>query len=604
MKKLTSATAIGMILAATPALAEVTPKSVWENLNSYYARYGLTVESASVDEAGDTLTVNDLVLSQKSDGVETRMDMGDLVFSATGDGAVRMDMADELTVTVDLPDAAPIDEAANDAATGAEEAAADAAGAATDAADAATDAAEAAADAAEAAGHAAQAAADAATAATDEAMAEMDDALAETDAAMPVEPEAQPRKVTVTAKVANEDITIREDGDAMVYTYLLPKLDVTVAQIELNNGRVITNPATIAIANLKGNDRVEGTDTQKIVQSASADSVTFNLDVSGNDGESGKGQFVLTGLSMNSDSVLPTGDAAASGDLMAMLKAGMTAKGDLKFASLVGNLDMVTKDEEGQNRPVGLKFNGAESALTFAMDAARIVYTGSNGASTAEMTIPEVPVPVGYGIGNATFNLDFPIAVAEQPQNFNVSYKLHGLTLTDSVWGLFDANNALPHDPANLEVDLAGKVKVLRDFFDTSTLDAAARMEDPNLTDEERAALMEEMMAPPADVREVTINKVALDLMGAKADVTGKLAAPETGDMQTPVGTISGKFEGVNGLLDKLGAAGLVPAEQMMGVKMMLQMFAKADPQNPELLTTELEFNEQGQIFANGQQVK
>ena len=92
--------------------------------------------------------------------------------------------------------------------------------------------------------------------------------------------------------------------------------------------------------------------------------------------------------------------------------------------------------------------------------------------------------------------------------------------------------------------------------------------------------------------------------MGAKADVTGKLAAPETGDMQTPVGTISGKFEGVNGLLDKLGAAGLVPAEQMMGVKMMLQMFAKADPQNPELLTTELEFNEQGQIFANGQQVK
>ena len=60
----------------------------------------------------------------------------------------------------------------------------------------------------------------------------------------------------------------------------------------------------------------------------------------------------------------------------------------------------------------------------------------------------------------------------------------------------------------------------------------------------------------------------------------------------------------MNGLLDKLGAAGLVPAEQMMGVKMMLQMFAKADPQNPELLTTELEFNEQGQIFANGQQVK
>lgn len=42
----------------------------------------------------------------------------------------------------------------------------------------------------------------------------------------------------------------------------------------------------------------------------------------------------------------------------------------------------------------------------------------------------------------------------------------------------------------------------------------------------------------------------------------------------------------------------------MMGVKMMLQMFGKPDPQNPEILTTELEFNAQGQIFANGQQVK
>lgn len=593
MKKLTSATAIGMILAATPALADVTPKSVWENLNKYYERNGLTVATASVDEAGDTLTVNDLVLTMKAEGTETRADMGDMVLSATGDGAVRMDMADEMTVTVDLPDVAPIDEAANDAAT-------EAADAATEAADAA----DAAADAAQAAGDAAQAAGDAAAAAADDAMAAADDATAEADAEMAAEPQAQPRKVTLNAKVANEDITIREDGDAVVYAYLLPQLDVTIAQIELNNGRVITNPATIAVVNLKGNDRIEGTDTMKVVQSAAADSVTVNLDVSGDGGESGKGQFVLSGLAMDSDSVLPTGDAATAGDLMAMLKAGMTVKGGLKIASMAGNLDMVTKDEAGQNRPVAMKFDGADSALTFAMDQARINYAGTSGATNAEMTIPELPVPVGYGMSNTSFNLDFPIAVAEQPQNFAVTYKLDGVTLTDSVWGLFDPNAALPRDPASLDVDLAGSIKVLRDFFDTSTLDAAAKMEDPNLTDEQRAALMEQMMAPPADVREVTINKVALDLMGAKADVTGKLAATETGDMQTPVGTISGKFEGVNALLDKLGAAGLVPAEQMMGAKMMLQMFAKPDPQNPELLTTELEFNEQGQVFANGQQVK
>ena len=86
MKRLTSATAIGMILASTPALAEVTPKSVWDNLNGYYTRSGMTVETAAVDEAGDTLTVKGLVLSQDQNGTKSRIDLGDLVLSATGDG--------------------------------------------------------------------------------------------------------------------------------------------------------------------------------------------------------------------------------------------------------------------------------------------------------------------------------------------------------------------------------------------------------------------------------------------------------------------------------------------------------------------------------------
>ena len=78
--------------------------------------------------------------------------------------------------------------------------------------------------------------------------------------------ENQARKVTITAKAPNEDITIREDGAAMVYAYVLPKVDLTVTAIELDDGKIIANPVTVAVANLKGNDRIEGTDQQKIVQ--------------------------------------------------------------------------------------------------------------------------------------------------------------------------------------------------------------------------------------------------------------------------------------------------------------------------------------------------
>ena len=471
MKRLTSATAIGMILAATPALAEVTPKSVWENLNSYYQRYGMTVETASVDEAGDTVTVKGLVLTQKADGTSVRIESGDLVLTATGDGAVRMDVAEDMAAIIELPAApAATDEAASDA-----EPATDGADAPADSADAATDPAA--------------------------------------DAAPADEPPPQPRKITLTGKFTDDAITVREDGDAIVYDYLVPKVDMTVTQIELDDGQVIANPVTFALTGLKGTDRIEGTESQKIVQAATAESLTVNLDVKGEQDQYGKGQVVFTGFEITSDAALPVGAGSMTGDLGAMLKAGLAMKGAMKFASMTGNLGMRTVDDQGQPRPMTMKFDGAESALNISMDQSRINYAGTNGATNAEMTIPELPVPLGYGIASGSFDIDFPVAVADAAQNFAVAYKLDGLTLTDSIWGLFDPQAALPRDPASLEVDLAGSVKVLRDFFDMSAMNA---LNDPNLTDEQRVALYAEMSAPPVDLRDITINKNSTRFCGLR----------------------------------------------------------------------------------------
>jgi len=111
--------------------------------------------------------------------------------------------------------------------------------------------------------------------------------------------------------------------------------------------------------------------------------------------------------------------------------------------------------------------------------------------------------------------------------------------------------------------------------------------------------------APPMPFEpvEVTINRVSLDAVGAKVSANGALRAPEGGDISTPVGQISARLEGVNGLIDKLAAAGLVPQEQVQGFRMMLAMFAKpAD--GADSLVSEIEFREGGQVFANGQQIK
>ena len=63
-------------------------------------------------------------------------------------------------------------------------------------------------------------------------------------------------------------------------------------------------------------------------------------------------------------------------------------------------------------------------------------------------------------------------------------------------------------------------------------------------------------------------------------------------------------FNGVNGLLDTLGGMGVIPADQVTGVRMMLGLFTKPGAEGEDKLTTDLEFKEGGTVFANGQQVR
>ena len=114
------------------------------------------------------------------------------------------------------------------------------------------------------------------------------------------------------------------------------------------------------------------------------------------------------------------------------------------------------------------------------------------------------------------------------------------------------------------------------------------------------------VLAEPIVPTQVTINQFALSLMGARITATGELKAAEGADIATapPIGQIKAEYEGVNGLIDKLAGMGLIPEDQLMGVRMMLAMFAKPVAEGEDKLTTDLEFKEGGAIFANGQQIQ
>ena len=103
---------------------------------------------------------------------------------------------------------------------------------------------------------------------------------------------------------------------------------------------------------------------------------------------------------------------------------------------------------------------------------------------------------------------------------------------------------------------------------------------------------------------ELNVNKLALDAIGTKVDVTGALTVPEGGSIDAPVGTMHARLEGVNALIDNLVKLGILSQDEVSGYRMMLAMFAKPAPEGGDALVGEYEFKEGGQVFANGQQVK
>jgi hypothetical protein len=99
-------------------------------------------------------------------------------------------------------------------------------------------------------------------------------------------------------------------------------------------------------------------------------------------------------------------------------------------------------------------------------------------------------------------------------------------------------------------------------------------------------------------------------LKAAGAEVTGKGAFTfDNSDTTTfpgvplPTGQLDLKLVGANGLLDKLVQMGLLPADQAMGARMMMGLFAKTVEGSDDTLTSTLEFKDKG-FFANGQRLQ
>ena len=99
---LTSASALAFL--ASPALADLTAAEVWAEWQEMLSRYGATISTGAVDDGGNRVAVSGLTIGMAMpEGGAMTIDMGDLVFTETGEGSVRVAMAESIPMTMDIP---------------------------------------------------------------------------------------------------------------------------------------------------------------------------------------------------------------------------------------------------------------------------------------------------------------------------------------------------------------------------------------------------------------------------------------------------------------------------------------------------------------------
>lgn len=485
-------TAVLALLAANPALADVTPEEVWQNWQAFYSSSGSTITTGAVERDGDTLVITGFTASIDGDGASSETTIAEIRLRDTGEGTVEVTMSDEATFTSANP-------------------------------------------------------------------------AAEDDKAM---------GATGTLRMPGLVGTVSGTPEDMAYAFTAPSMDITVEPTE--EGKPV-GKVNILLSDASSTYQLVGpADAQTLDGSFGAASAAMNIEVI-----DGSTNFVGS---------LNTADLAGkvSGNLTGIedeevsdaLAKGFAIDTALSYGALSYEFDIT--DESGPSRLVG---GSAGGSFQMAMDATRLLLAAGGKNVEATFSGAQLPFPeVKLSYAESGFNLTMPIGKGDAPQDFSFLTKIVDLQVSDEIWAMFDPTGALPHDPATVVVDTAGKALLKSDLM--STPDDAT---------------------PDAELHALQVKEIIARFAGAELTGTGDFTFDNT-DMTTfdgmpaPTGKLDLKLVGGNTLLDKLVAMGMIGEDEAMGARMMIAMFANPGAGADEL-TSVLEFKDK-HFYANGQQLQ
>lgn len=515
-----ASSALALILAAGPALADVTPAEVWQNLRSSYEQMGYQVDVGAEDASDQALSLTDVVLRSQADGQDTpdmAFTMPRIDLMPVGDGTVRSVIEGQMLVEMRNRDA-----------------------------------------------------------------------------------EGGPAGFSLTMDAPGNETLSSGTPQDMRHDYVMPSMTLQGRALDDEN----EVPLNAILTNVTGSQSVTTGDDGASAQTYTgrADQLTMSIaaagpsDVEGEDGEADgeaggtdrfTAEFTIADLEIEGQGNSPAGQTDFNNRPSEALQAGFAAGGTVGMGATSGSFTATSRMADGEQQDSAGSFEAASGSLAIGIGAEGLSYEGGLTDIQTRITSSDMPFPIAYATRENRFLLSMPVLAGDEAQPFALRYVLDGLMLDDEVWAALDPETALPRDPASLTVDLSGEALVTRNFLDT-----------------EPEADADPQEAPPVPLlpRSLTINDLSLAALGASADLTGALTFGD--DPSQPVGSLTGNFAGINGLLDRLVQMGVLPQDQLMGPRMMMAMFARPVDGDPDRLQTEIEFREGGSIFANGQQIQ
>ena len=303
--------------------------------------------------------------------------------------------------------------------------------------------------------------------------------------------------------------------------------------------------------------------------------------------------YVVSDLAASIDVALPDEDDLAElmtqDDPQALFESGFAM--DIALENEGTTFEFAASGDADPSGNLALEGGSESGRIRYAFDAERMTIEGATEALRYVVSGDGMPMGrVEVALDESAGTFDFPVGVTEEPVPFTLRSNLSGLTLNEEVWTLFDPEARLPRDPASLLLALEGRARLLASLFD-----------------EEAQAEAEEAGEIPAEIEEASLD-LDLDAVGATVEATGEFTF-DNEDTTTfpgipaPTGTIVIDASGIDALLDTLVDMGLVAPDQLTPARLMLGLFARSDEEGG--YDSEIEVDgATGAITANGQRLR